>query len=82
MRTQIIRKSFIVVLAGFALFLTFFSVNWSEQGGIKVWFNSAHATVGRPLSAGSVAGVHRRHERRDTRHTNHNHQQSGTPQHQ
>jgi len=28
----------------------------------------AHAAVGHPLSAGSVAGVHRRHERREQKH--------------
>jgi hypothetical protein len=43
------------------------SMKWSVQG-LSVSQDKAHAAVGQPLSAGSVAGVHRRHERREHRH--------------
>ncbi len=46
------------------------SVNWSAtQLGLTLSQNKALAAVGKPLSAGSVAGVHRRQERRGNRHT-------------
>jgi hypothetical protein len=41
------------------------SVNWSAtQSSPTLSQNKALAAVGKPLSAGSVAGVHRRQERR------------------
>ncbi len=67
MRTQLVRKSFIL---SSVLFLAFFTINWSPINGINVKFQSAHAAVGNPLSAGSVAGVNRRHNRRDAAATN------------
>lgn len=46
------------------------SVKWCAQG-VFVSQDMARAAVGQPLSAGSVAGVHRRHERREHRHSHH-----------
>jgi hypothetical protein len=41
------------------------SVNWSStQKSVTLSEDGASAAVGKPLSAGSVAGVHRRQERR------------------
>ena len=43
------------------------SLNWSAaQKTFTVSQDKAVAAVGKPLSAGSVAGVHRRQERRQT----------------
>jgi hypothetical protein len=43
------------------------SVNWSAAQKIFIVSrDNAVAAVGKPLSAGSVAGVHRRQERRHT----------------
>ena len=45
------------------------SVNWSAtQLSLTLSQNKALAAVGKPLSAGSVAGVHRRQERRGNHH--------------
>jgi hypothetical protein len=44
------------------------SVQWIPEKSLVVSQDRASAEVGKPLSAGSVAGVHRRQERRDTRH--------------
>jgi hypothetical protein len=44
------------------------SVNWSPEKHLSVSLDKAHAVVGRPATAGSVAGVHRRHTRRAVRH--------------
>ena len=45
------------------------SVNWSAtQSSPTLSQNKASAAVGKPLSAGSVAGVHRRQERRGNHH--------------
>jgi hypothetical protein len=45
------------------------SVNWSAtQSSPTLSQNKALAAIGKPLSAGSVAGVHRRQERRGTHH--------------
>jgi hypothetical protein len=42
-----------------------FSINWSTtQKNFTLSQDKAAAAVGKPLSAGSVAGVHRRQERR------------------
>ena len=44
------------------------SVNWSAtQSSPTLSQNKALAAIGKPLSAGSVAGVHRRQERRGNR---------------
>jgi hypothetical protein len=43
------------------------SVNWSVNNSVSVSQDRAFAEVGRPLTPGSVAGVHRRHERRAVR---------------
>jgi hypothetical protein len=43
------------------------SVNWSVNNSVSVFQDRAFAEVGRPLTPGSVAGVHRRHERRAVR---------------
>ena len=46
------------------------SVNWSAaQKTFTVSQDKAVAAVGKPLSAGSVAGVHRRQERRQNHQT-------------
>lgn len=47
------------------------SVNWSAKNGISIELQTAQARVGRPLSPGSVAGVHRRHVRRHHYHHHH-----------
>src|SRR6516225_4123428 len=45
------------------------SIKWSAEN-LSVSQDKVRSEVGKPLSAGSVAGGHRRHERRDTRKTN------------
>jgi hypothetical protein len=46
------------------------SINWSTtQKSFTLSQDKAVAAVGKPLSAGSVAGVHRRQERRGNHHT-------------
>jgi hypothetical protein len=45
------------------------SINWSATEGLTLSRGKAQAAVGHPLSAGSVAGVHRRQERRQQRNT-------------
>ena len=40
------------------------SLRVSPEGNVSLSFNSATAEIGRPLTATSVAGVHRRHARR------------------
>jgi hypothetical protein len=41
-----------------------FSIEWSPQSGVAFSLNTAKAVIGRPLTPGSVAGVHRRVHRR------------------
>ena len=44
-----------------------FSITWSAtQKSVTLSQDQASAKVGNPLSAGSVAGVHRRQQRRNT----------------
>ena len=43
------------------------SIDWAANKGLSVSQGKANAEVGRPLTPGSVAGVHRRHERRAVR---------------
>jgi len=44
------------------------SLHQSQNNGLSLSLDSADARVGQPLSAGSVAGVHRRANRRAVRH--------------
>ena len=44
------------------------SLHQSQNKGLSLSLDSADARVGQPLSAGSVAGVHRRANRRAVRH--------------
>jgi hypothetical protein len=43
------------------------SFKWSAEKNLSVSLEKAYAVVGRPLTPGSVAGVHRRHSRRAVR---------------
>ncbi len=43
------------------------SLHQSQNRGLSLSVDNAQAIVGRPLTPGSVAGVHRRHERRAIR---------------
>ena len=43
------------------------SLNWSSTAGPTLSLDRAEARIGRPLTPGSVAGVHRRVERRTYR---------------
>ena len=52
-----------VVIASAFLCAVPFSVHW-QPTKISLSFDSANAVIGRPLTAGNVAGVHRRAERR------------------
>ena len=54
-----------MVIGAAALSASPVSVNWSAtQKSFTLSQDKAAAAVGKPLSAGSVAGVHRRQERR------------------
>ncbi len=44
------------------------SLHQSQDKGLSLSVDKAQARVGRPLTPGSVAGVHRRHHRRAYRH--------------
>ncbi len=44
-----------------------FSLHQSRDSSVSLSLGRAHAVVGRPLTPGSVAGVHRRGERRAVR---------------
>jgi hypothetical protein len=44
------------------------SLHQSQNNGLLLSLDKARAVVGRPLTPGSVAGVHRRHHRRAYRH--------------
>ena len=41
-----------------------FSIEWSAKSGVALSLTTANAVIGRPLTPGSVAGVHRRVHRR------------------
>jgi hypothetical protein len=43
------------------------SVHWPAGKAVSVMQDKANAEVGRPLTAGSVAGVNRRHDHRAVR---------------
>ena len=54
-----------MVIGAAALSASPVSINWSAtQKSLTLSQDKAAAAVGKPLSAGSVAGVHRRQERR------------------
>jgi len=55
------------VLAAAVLSASPISVQWSAEKSLSVSQDKASAEVGRPLTPGSVAGVHRRTERRAVR---------------
>jgi hypothetical protein len=58
------KLSMLGIIAGAALLTaTPLSLQWSQKN-VALSFNSADARVGRPLTATSVAGVHRRVHRR------------------
>jgi hypothetical protein len=59
-----------VVIASAFLCAVPISVHWKPTK-ISLSLDSANAVIGRPLTAGSVAGVHRRAERRAYRHGYH-----------
>ena len=40
------------------------SLHQSQDKGLSLSVDKAQARIGRPLTPGSIAGVHRRHERR------------------
>ena len=66
------RKSLIVgatIIGAAVLVASPISVKLSTENRLSVSQDKATAAVGNPLSAGSAAGVHRRHERREQRHT-------------
>src|SRR6478736_5611597 len=44
------------------------SLHLSQDKGLSLSVDKARAVIGRPLTPGSVAGVHRRHHRRAYRH--------------
>ncbi len=43
------------------------SLHQAQEKGLSLSIDRAHAVIGRPLTPGSVAGVHRRVERRAIR---------------
>ena len=47
------------------------SLHQSQDKGLSLSVDKAQAVIGRPLTPGSVAGVHRRAERRAYRHGYH-----------
>lgn len=59
-----------MIIGAAALSASPVSIDWSaSQKCIVVSVDKATAAIGKPLSAGSVAGVHRRQDRRDNRQT-------------
>jgi len=56
-----------IVMSAAAFSVTPISVKWSPEKNLSVSLDKAYATVGRPATPGSVAGVHRRHTRRAVR---------------
>ena len=57
-----------IVVAAALLAAVPFSLQWSHEKVVALSLDSADARVGRPLTATSVAGVHRRAHRRAYRH--------------
>ena len=58
------------IIVGTAVIAMPVSVNRPNEGHAIVTLNNAEAKVGKPLSAGSVAGVNRRQGRREQRRGN------------
>jgi hypothetical protein len=59
------KLSILAIVVGAALLTaTPFSLQWSHEKNVAVSLDRADARVGRPLTATSVAGVHRRAYRR------------------
>ena len=54
------------------------SLQLSQDKGLSLSVNKAGAVVGRPLTPGSIAGVHRRHERREYRRGSYGHELMAT----
>jgi hypothetical protein len=57
-----------IIVGGALLAAAPFSFQWSPEKNLVLSLDRADARVGRPLTATSVAGVHRRAERRAYRH--------------
>jgi hypothetical protein len=55
------------VVGAVVLVATPISVKWSAEKTLSVSLDKAYAVVGRPATATSVAGAHRRHGRRAVR---------------
>jgi hypothetical protein len=49
------------------------SLQLSQEKGLSLSVDKARAVIGRPLTPGSVAGVHRRHHRRAYHYGYHGH---------
>ena len=60
-------STFGAVLTAAFIVATPISLNWSSPTGLVLSAEKAEARVGRPLTPGSVAGVHRRVDRRTYR---------------
>ena len=58
------------LVAGAVLCAAPVSLHLSQDKGLSLSVDKAGAVIGRPLTPGSVAGVHRRHERREYRRGN------------
>jgi hypothetical protein len=58
------KKLVLIVLGAALLCAAPLTLRWSESGGLTVSQTEANARVGRPLTATSIAGVHRRAHRR------------------
>jgi hypothetical protein len=64
------RKSVMIgatIIAAVVLSASPITVKWSAEKNVSVSQDKAFAVVGRPATPGSVAGAHRRHERREYR---------------
>jgi len=64
------RKSVIIgatIIGAAVLSASPISVKLSAEKNLSLSQDKAFAVIGRPLTPGSVAGVHRRHERREYR---------------
>jgi hypothetical protein len=56
-----------VVIGATLLCATPLSLQWSHEKSVSLSLDTANARIGRPLTPGSVAGVHRRVYRRTAR---------------
>jgi hypothetical protein len=64
------RKSVMIgatIISAVVLSASPISVKWSAEKSLSVSQDKAFAVVGHPATPGSVAGAHRRHERREYR---------------